>query len=345
MYNCIKNKCECKKEKDLTYIKNKCECKKNKEVTCIKKYVPYKDLQIECMKEQCSSLISENNMNIERYKQLLKEIDNMYILLENVSTLKCECSGGSPIDCPGESSTGTCSNTKIFKYKAQVQIFSFPLNVTFAYISAVGGGGAGGVGFIKDMYYYSGGGGGAGSCIIKKPIKIVPNTIVKVIIGKGGVASKDEQDKQKGGDTIIEFIYPNGSTKIFILKGGWNGHPYFSEVGKTLSNSIAVKPGEGGKDDCGLTFLSGSDGCPGTITIPSQIAACGGKGGSSLMGGGGKGGGNYFSSGGSGGKNSSDNLYGENGEFGSGGGGSVPRFIHDSILSGNGGDGIVIIEW
>ena len=110
------------------------------------------------MKNQCDDLIHENNINNLRYKQLLKEIDNMYLLLENNISKCCDTVNDSNI----ESSSGTCVNTLIYKYKLETQTHVIDKSANFIYITAVGAGGAGGVGFIKDMYYYSGGGGGAG---------------------------------------------------------------------------------------------------------------------------------------------------------------------------------------
>lgn len=272
------------------------------------------NVQMECMKNQYLELVKTNNVNNNRYTQLLKEIENMYTLLEN-----------NVLTGQGSITTNSC-NTAIFKHIGQPEIFTVKSDISIIYITAVAAGGAGGVGIIKNMYYYSGGGGGAGSAIIKKPIQVILGTVLRIYVGKGG------SGEINGENTIIEILYPNGKTTKLTLHGGTNG--------------VITKGGIGGINECGITFLNGSNGDDGNVTIPSCIAVCGGNGGNSMIYSGGKGGGNYFNNGGKGGSNS-ENIIGENGDFGSGGGGSVPRFVLDSgtQLSGNGGDGMVIIEW
>lgn len=315
----------------------KCQDKKCQELIECNNHIAHinNSLQMECMKKQYSDLINENNTNNLRYKQLLKEIDNMYLLLESNINKNCNNECNECNKCEDScNNNSTCSNTAIFKYNSKIQTHIIGNCTNFIYITAVGAGGAGGVGLVKDMYYYSGGGGGAGACIIKKPIKVTPGTIINVYVGLGGFI-KPDLSGENGENTTIEILYPNGTIKTLVLHGGNNGFPF--------NNVLQVNGGKGGIDDCGLTFLNGADGSDGCITIPSQIAACGGKGGKSMMCNGGKGGGNYFDNGGKGG--TTNMLSGENGEFGSGGGGSIPRFIPNDIPSGLGGDGIVIIEW
>jgi hypothetical protein len=263
-------------------------------------------------------------------------------------------------------------------------IFIVKPKIKYIYITAVGGGGAGGVGCIKGMFYYSGGGGGAGACIMHRPIEVVEGTIITIKVGAGGSAC----DGTEGGDTVITIKHPNHCTQTIIVKGGKNGHPLlnFCQNGETTKpptttdqhTTTSATPSEencdcscdydnivsGGLGGCSSTsVLSGSNGLNGNISIPSYISTNSGCGGNSVFYKGGCGGGNMFANGGCGGcidnlspieymscpRNTINNFVGQSGVFGSGGGGSAPRSVIDptdsQCLSGKGGCGIVIIEW
>jgi len=239
----------------------------------------------------------------------------------------------------------TSSNSVLYTETNVIHEFIVPESVCIMFVTMVGGGGAGGIGCYDDQYYYSGGGGGAGACYIKKPIFVTPCTKIYIKVGMGGNINND----CCGQDTYIEYTYCNETIKLVVC-GGKNGNCDISIINKKLNGiSISVNGGSGGQ---GIQIiLNGNNGEPGQVSPPSNpymsltfnIAA--GRGGNSIMNIGGKGGSNYFSSGGLGGNNV--NFIGQDGQFGSGGGGSAPRMNIDCSmkLSGNGGNGLVILEY
>jgi len=140
----------------------------------------------------------------------------------------------------------------------------------------------------------------------------------------------------------------------FMIKvcGGKNGFPHFDDIIK--NKILSVKGGHGGYDcDCSKyckTHFSfdGSDGCDGHISVPSTMCAIGGDGASSALFKGGKGGGSNFYYGGNGGfiTNEKIQIEGEDGLHGSGGGGSAPySYPKTKKLSGNGGNGFLLMEF
>lgn len=236
-----------------------------------------------------------------------------------------------------------------------IHYYIIPENIKVIFVTIVAGGGAGGIGHCANQYFYSGGGGGAGACIIKKPLYIEPGTTLSIKIGGGG----ESNTNKTGEDSYIEYIDKCHDPVKITVKGGNNGYPLIIDKDcKKLSGE--VQGGEGGKtcypylsgyDGCDGKLImansynfNGVTGCSGEISYPSGPTTIPGDGGCSLYEDGGNGGTNYFASGGICG--SQYNSIGENGSFGSGGGGSCPKYKLDfcSQLSGNGGNGIVIIE-
>lgn len=299
-----------------------------------------------------------NKIN-EAYIKIFKDLQQTTIKQNEIITQLTElCENTQPCN----HQCNTQSSNIMYTDTSQTHIFKPTTKIIF--VTMVGGGGAGGLGYVSGSYYYAGGGGGAGACIIKKPIEIEENTIIKITIGKGGSLL----DNIDGQNTIVEIITPN-KTYTIIATGGTNGNPKKTDsvinsnaptyLTPSSSTYINVSGGKGGNSDL-ASFLKGSDGENGNVSIPSQAMAIGGNGGSSALykggnGGGyrdsnsmhkgGNGGGNYFSSGGTGG--TVDNMMGEDGKYGSGGGGCCPRVKIDFTqkLSGDGGNGMVLIEW
>ena len=286
-------------------------------------------LQINSINEYHKTLINKIDCANNRYIQILNEIDNLYLLVENNDDKITNFSHlevtNKPIEC------SSCDKCIIFRSTESEHMFKYDGDSSVLFVTMIGGGGAGGVGYIEGIYYYSGGGGGAGACYVKKPIEINKGDTVIVKVGKGGVYNDFH-----GEDTYIKIVHINKKTTIVIARGGKNGHPY--KYGDKMTNG-----GEGGVslNKC----FSGDNGMNGKITIPSQYAVCGGDGANSHYYNGGYGGGNYFNTGGEGGN--SEILIGEDGKYGSGGGGSAPKFEikDDAKISGNGGNGFVLIEW
>ena len=271
--------------------------------------------------------MNKQNCNNTRYEQFLSEIENIYDLIninneciENVNMEKVSC----------------CPFRKVYTDTTKIHKFIIDMEIDLMFVTIIGGGGAGGIGYIKNMYYYSGGGGGASACFIKKPIEVKKGSILKIKVGKGG----NINCCRDGEDSFVEILTCDNNKNIVCVEGGKNGKSSLCFDGK-------VDGGKGGKNSYNKCF-DGKDGKNGSISIPSQFLCYGGMGGNSHFYLGGDGGGSYFSLGGNGGNGgNSANIIGCDGKYGSGGGGSAPKCNIDKNekLSGDGGDGIVIIEW
>ena len=190
--------------------------------------------------------------------------------------------------------------------------FTVPDGVTAIKVTAAGGGGGGAVGDQN-----KGGGGGGGADCIVAVYSVTPGQNIAITIGKGGnggkFASGSGVDGEAGTATVVgSFVtVPGGKGGSQDGTGGEAGGSGGGE-GATVNvyNSNLNSPGEDG--------LFGSGG--------NTIAACAGGGG-----------GSYGDGGDAGSVQTAD---GENGIYGGGGGGCDAR-----MNAGDGGDGIVIIEW
>lgn len=277
----------------------------------------YLKAQLASIGSNYNALLGQQKTNDTRYNQILTELNNLYDLVtvnqENITNITNIINQEYDL-------------TKILVYE-QVNITNtLKIDVdSYILITMVGGGGAGGIGYINNIYYYGGGGGGSGSFIVNKPVQITAGTIIYTTVGEGG----DISVQRDGGTSTVVILDPSGHTETIIVCGGKNGHP-------TNPSDTSVLGGVGGSCD-GCIITRGIDGDPGTVSVPSQISAIGGKGGCSNFDSGGAGGGTY----------SIDNtivLIGADGKLGSGGGGSAPRMIVEGKLSGYGGNGIIILN-
>ena len=279
--------------------------------------------QLNMIHSSYMEIINETVVENNRYKTIIEEINNINDIIEN-------------IQINNRQHDHTCSHScgkVIYTDVNKVHQFVVEHDIEFIYLTMAAGGGAGGVGFIDNLYYYSGGGGGAGSCVINKPVKVTCGTIIHIKVGRGSDLRKDLE----GEDSYVEIYHPHCKGKVIVrTKGGCNGNP-------NLTYNHDVSGGKGGDGE--YCMLDGCRGEDGHISLPSYTCALGGNGGASLFYKGGRGGGNYFGHGGKGGN--LDDLIGEDGSYGSGGGGSCPKTIIDLNyqVSGNGGDGVIIIEW
>jgi hypothetical protein len=287
-------------------------------------------LQIEDLHDKYNKLLIKTKIN---EKKITTDIKNLYELIKSpgISTSDYQYNGlnnglnNKPI---------INSNSRLFIYEDTSQIHKLYIDhdkqYSYAFITMTGGGGAGGVGFIDGLFYYSGGGGGGAASIINKPVKIYQGCVFKIKVGAGGSQSHNRH----GSSSCITVIYPDCTRIKITAMGGCNACP-------TLAHETVTCGGCGGISD--LTEINnGNDGAPGVLSIPSQMCACGADGGSSSLYEGGAGGGSYFMIGGRAGNQKS--LIGCDGKYGSGGGGSAPRMVFNKKLSGNGGDGIIIIN-
>lgn len=278
-----------------------------------------------------------------RYKKIMDEI---YDIAEDVEANNENIvSMSSQESCVGQTNRIYLDNCK------KVTKIKICIDIRVIFVSMAGGGGAGGIGCVRGNKYISGGGGGSGMCCIKKPINVKKGYTLKVKVGSGGSSMKNIN----GRDTYIK-VYGKCKHKYIgtiTACGGQNGNPTINHI---YSSDMDV-PFNGGKtmtcnedsnqvDDTNTINLS-NDGQDGQLTFPSQTALCAGDGGNNVFFEGGAGGSNIFNSGGTRGIYEEDKYNGEDGNFGSGGGGSCPRLgLEDKEkLSGSGGNGFVLIEW
>ena len=171
-----------------------------------------------------------------------------------------------------------------------------------------------------------GGGGGKGTSggwgadyIVKRAFSVEPNAVIPITVGKGGLGQDANNDPEieatDGGTTIIG--------NLITISGGFKGG----------DNTRIHKGTKGGEDT--VFAIAGLQG-----------TSSGGSSGST----GGQGGGACFGNGGDGGTNGKYTIGKDatNGGTGAGGGGRAQRVGNSSSSyskAGNGGDGIVIIEW
>jgi hypothetical protein len=336
----------------------------NKNTHVIKKDLRVLSNELENMDEktnqQVDSLQDQINMISKSYMEIFDEmteenntakilVNEINRINETLDTMRLNC-------CPEYKYKECCimnQQKKIFTDTTIQHVLQIPDDVNIIFITCCGGGGAGGCGFIENMFYYSGGGGGGGASIINRPMEVIKGTVITIRVGRGGSCLNERQ----GEDTVIKINIPHIDEYVIKAQGGENGYPRynaknnnFKEEGK---QEYSVNGGKGGT--CYLPVYNGCNGMNGNISIPSFVSGNPGNGGSSTFCTGGLGGGSIFSPGGTGGcigtwenkKETICNMNGQPGKYGSGGGGSVPRskIIMTESISGNGGDGIVIIEY
>lgn len=258
--------------------------------------------------------------------------------------------------------------------------YTIPSYVKVAYISGVGGGGAGGNLFFD--YTLCGSGGGSGGAIYRYPINIFDPSF-NIIIGNGGISPNGN-----GQTTSITYKISQSQNVSLFLGGGGGGRNYIDIFQTNIYGGAGGSVSFSSNDNVNANnftpplinttspfvsaFNSGSYsiGKPGRVILPIILGSSGGDapdsssfgspgftggncngfylGGSSgvlpssySQGGGGAA--SIFSNGGSGGTTS------KNGNYGSGGGGGlferISPFFLTPIYAGNGGNGRVIIEW
>lgn len=225
--------------------------------------------------------------------------------------------------------------------------FTVPKGVSAIYITAcAGGGGGGGGGYTSSSgsngrYRYTGGGGGGGGVIVKKFYSVTPESSISITVGTGGAGGNGcGATGSAGGNTII------GS--LITLNGGTGGTSASSSAGEGGTGGQGAGGGGGyGTGAAGNSAFS-SFLIPFYSTSTTSAAGIsgiykGGKGGNSNEG---FGGGGSLGAGGDGGVNKAN---GNPGEYGGGGGGaggnSLVSGTTSSYRGGQGGNGIVIIEW
>lgn len=198
--------------------------------------------------------------------------------------------------------------------------FVVPTGVTKIYVTACGGGGGGGCSRSTDAYAKGCGGGGA-PVILMKPVSVSSNQSIPITIGKGGKGGigagySANIEGERGGNTVIgDIVMPGGY-------GAGTDNDNNSSPPFTYILDGAIHGGAGGRGTRGSE--KAQDGQAGYAPGGIAYSSCGGGGGS-------------YSIGGAGG--------GRKGGYGAGGGGNWNAGALQPSKAGDGGDGIVIIEW
>jgi hypothetical protein len=207
------------------------------------------------------------------------------------------------------------------------------------FITMVGAGGAGGSGYIENDNAYSGGGGGAGETVHKYILSMKGSTgKLFVTAGLGG-----DNVRPDGSDSSVEVEMIDSHRRIVTASGGHGANTNPNLGGQGSCNKLHdFEQSDRVERSDRIGLFSGKNGSDGQIQFASDpMSIQGGKGGNS-----------YFAAGGCGGyshyiKDTLEktvlNPQGEDGSFGSGGGGSAPGLSKD--LVGKGGHGFVLIEY
>jgi hypothetical protein len=192
-------------------------------------------------------------------------------------------------------------------YISENSKFIVPENSKQIFISMVAGGGRGGIGSVYEDMFISGGGGGAGGACSRLPFFSKGVVSFDCRVGQGG-----NEITLDGGNTEVDIYVNNVFTVTYSVKGG-----------KHAEGKLG---GVGGK---GYYTFNGTDGENGNVSTTNNVTA--GEGGSSI----------HFN-GGIGMTNDMVDNSKTSGNWGSGGGGSLP--FRDNIV-GNGGNGFIFIEY
>jgi len=204
----------------------------------------------------------------------------------------------------GISHTTSDDGSRTFVHTGKVTQFTMPPGKNTMYLSFAGGGGGGSVSKLQLGIFYAGNGGGsAGSACNLPYVCKSPESIFEIYVGKGGQVYGCENSNSNGEDTWIRCESEN---MRFVAPGG---------KGATFDN-----PGQEVR-----SYIDGKSGYPGNRAMPSMSLPTGGDGAYSS-----------FGKGGDGGKSITPD--GENGTYGSGGGGATV-----GGNAGKGGDGLLII--
>ena len=152
------------------------------------------------------------------------------------------------------SEVSSASASKVIQYTGKEVSVSLG-NFTQVFVSAVAGGGAGGVKTNILSTFYSGGGGGSGGSIYNLFSVIPKNSQLTLYVGKGGQSPGED-----GEDTYV-FL---------------NGIKYALTGGKGAVGNVGGAGGNG--------TVEGRKGNDGNISLPSYPNLLGGAGGDSFFG-------------------------------------------------------------
>jgi hypothetical protein len=305
------------------YISNLADLLQNNNMSNHDKHL-FVERTLLCLQSQIDNFVLKYNtaINTNYFSEIITNLKNVYFTLfgSMLSNIKQEI----------------CERTLTFTDTSTTITYNINKDIRVIYITIIGGGGAGGIGYVRDPYCYTGSGGGGAACFIKKPFLVTKGTSLQIKVGKGG-----QSNTSVNGENSSVAITTAGETLVITANGGLNGKPSLYDIEHNVTYA-EIHGGSGGSNTC-IPYLCGTTGCPGTIALPNTTLLTAGNGGAS-----------YFSCGGKAGALKQE-LYGEMdikpadaepGTYGSGGGGSIPVVHLDTTkpLSGNGGNGIVILE-
>ena len=144
--------------------------------------------------------------------------------------------------------------------------FTVPAGVTKILITACGGGAGGGGAIASDE---AGAGGNGGSCIIREPYTVIPNSKINIVIGLGGAAGTSSSSSNSnpksggsGGTTVIGSLVslPGGVAQVYATTPNTEDRNVGAGIGgkgaRTSSNSSQCRyagDGENGVRGCGGT--------------------------------------------------------------------------------------------
>ena len=231
--------------------------------------------------------------------------------------LGADASGWTSGDYLYLSSTGVIGHIALSTQRNQLftssGTFTAPTGVTKVYLTMIGGGGGGG----GSDTAAAGGGGGAGAWVINYPFTVTPGNNYTVTIGAGGA----------------------GSTGA--------GNPPGSTGGTTSFDTVSVLGGGGGNSGGGNggTGAGGYDASASVSTAGTTGGGFSGKGGNGALRSGNTGGGGGGSPFGTGANGASTLTNGNNAAANTGAGGGGSGNGGGIVTGGNGGSGLVLVEW
>jgi len=243
--------------------------------------------------------------------------------------------------------------------------YPVPNGVSFIHAVCIGGGEGGYRSELKNFNYKSGNAGGGGTLSYRNNIRVGPGDILELVpggAGKGTNFSNSQEERRKGGNSLLYINRSNG-TRELVLRGTGGGRSAETIAGSTNGsggrgaqnkyiagggrngNPLREAVGGGG----GAGGYGGSGGNGGRDEKGQNGAQGAGGGGGSREGVGGPGGGVDIFGRGANGRGGSP---GDNGEPGSGGSsknyGGGGRSIYESnsnIDAMDGGSGAVRVIW
>ena len=220
-------------------------------------------------------------------------------------------SDGTDISWQDLAAGGGFTNIQVFTSSGT---WNIPSGITKCKVTVLGGGGAGSGGGTN----YYGYGGSAGGAAIK--IYDLVNSTASVVVGSGGIRSAS-QNGAGGAGGFSSFT--NNSVTITGTGGG----------GGPIPSNSSVYSSNGGTGSGGDINIEGGWGSANGGTGYSGNYIYGGMGGSSIFGAG------------SASRIGSSSLDRQNANYGGGGGGGPQNGASGYHYAGNGGNGIVIIEY